>query len=239
MGIFPDSSSALQPPMADVEMLVQGLALPSQSIKLLFEPAGIQPGEANMSRDHLLLDEVRANQEPILIVRTYCWQEPTLSLGKHQPEKDRQDIREDLGLPLSTPLVTRPTGGRAILHGDDIAFAFITNAPSFLRLSLKDSYCVFTYWLKQTLHQLGYPTLSDCSTSNKDYLRSVLCFETRTPSDILSQEGKKLAGCAQARRAGGILQHGSAFLEQPPIALEPQFSQILFQVVQQSFTGKS
>jgi lipoate-protein ligase A len=64
----------------------------------------------------------------------------------------------------------------------------------------------------------------------KDYLRSPVCFETHTPSDLLASDGQKLAGSAQLRRAGGVLQHGAAFL-QPYQVQAKDFSQALFDTV--------
>ncbi|MEB3288018.1 MAG: hypothetical protein VKJ04_11005 [Vampirovibrionales bacterium] len=199
-----------------------------------------------MARDQALLEMLceasQTTDAPVLMVRTYLWDKPTLSLGKNQPEADHERLlalfskgEQASALQTRPDLVIRPTGGRAILHHQDISFAFITNAPVFLKLSLKDSYCVFTLWLKQALNRLGYPTQTACNANNRDYLRSPLCFDTHTPSDILGPDGKKLAGCAQARRSRGILQHGSAFLSQPPEAIYDDFSQALFGAVSQAF----
>jgi lipoate-protein ligase A len=46
-----------------------------------------------------------------------------------------------------------------------------------------------------------------------------LCFERRTAGDILC-EGRKIAGSAQRRHRGAVLQHGSILLERSRFAPE-------------------
>lgn len=194
--------------------------------------SGPQTGACNMALDELLLETVRQvppETRPLLIVRTYEWVMPTLSLGVHQPERDLALLFARYGCE-NVSWVKRPTGGRAILHGEDIAFSFITNRPDLIHVPLKDSYCILTRFLKTALTQLGIAVADSCESSDKAYLRSPACFETQTPSDLVDSSGQKLAGSAQLRRQGGLLQHGSAFIK--PLGLDSaRFSQALFDAV--------
>lgn len=183
-------------------------------MRLLALLSGAQSGIYNMALDEALLEWARVQPESVLLVRTYCWEAPTLSLGVNQKVRDLdfllryysqgQDIRA---------VVRRPTGGRAILHGQDVSFSFITNQPKILQQGLKDAYAIFSGVVQQALESLGLQTRLAADAGNRDYLRSPVCFQTHTPSDLLALDGQKLSGSAQLRRAGGILQHGAAFIE--------------------------
>ncbi len=167
-----------------------------------------------MALDEGLLEWVRAQASPVLIVRTYQWQAPTLSLGVHQKVRDIDFLLKFYGQnePVHA-VVRRPTGGRAILHGHDISYAFITNAPESLRLPLKEAYALYAGLTQRALTRLEMPVRFADAVGSRDYLRSPVCFETHTPSDLVAMDGQKIAGSAQLRRAGGLLQHGAAFLK--------------------------
>ena len=191
-----------------------------------------------MALDEWLLDWVRQLPDLTLVVRTYQWQRPTLSLGVNQPAKDIPRLL--LEHPLDThDWVRRPTGGRAILHGQDIAFSFVCNDPALLKQPLKNSYCQLTGLLKHALNTCAIPLQDSCkenpgAISDKSYLRSSLCFETQTPSDVLDAHGQKIAGCAQLRRQGGILQHGSAFISAYNVS-ETRLAQALWQAASKQY----
>jgi lipoate-protein ligase A len=194
--------------------------------------SGWQSGAYNMALDEALLELVREKaDETILIVRTYGWQEPTLSLGANQAIRDIRFLLEFYGWKKEPPaVVRRPTGGRAILHGEDISFSFVTNDSTLLRQSLRASYAVFADLIETTLNRLRLEVLSCEDVGDREYLRSPVCFETHTPSDLVGGDGRKLSGSAQLRRQGGLLQHGAAFLK--PYGVENDaFSRMLFTVV--------
>lgn len=204
-------------------------------MRLLAACCGPQTGIDNMALDEALLEWVRAESQATLLIRTYRWQVPTLSLGVHQKVGDLDFLLRfyGQGQPVEA-VVRRPTGGRAILHGQDISFAFITNHPALLRLSLKDAYAQLTDLLRQGLSAVGVPTQMADQAGGRDYLSSPVCFQTHTPSDLLALDGRKLCGSAQLRRAGGLLQHGSAFVTSPEIE-EAAFLGALRQSVQAHF----
>lgn len=167
--------------------------------------------------DQMALDEALlfwlAKQSPTLITRCYTWVPHTLSVGKNQSAQSIQQAREALCPSLRTPIVRRPTGGRAILHGQDVSFAFVTNIPALRALSLKDSYCVFAKWVRSAIVSCQVPLADACTPNPSDYTRSALCFETHAVGDLIRPDGSKVAGAAQWRNAYGLLQHGAAFLD--------------------------
>lgn len=197
--------------------------------------SGIQSGIENMALDEALLEWVRTVSDPVLVVRTYCWNVPTLSLGVNQKAQDITTLLRLYGKGESVKMVVkRPTGGRAILHGRDISYAFVTNVPDVLRKNLKDSYSIYADLVQKAFEQLRISTHLSHEAGSRDYLRSPVCFETHTPSDLLDQAGQKISGSAQLRRANGILQHGAAFLQAYDIQ-EADLFQALCQVTEAAF----
>jgi lipoate-protein ligase A len=210
------------------------LLLLLKGIKGFWLEPKIQSGVDNMETDKHLMQQVQAYMESIFLLRAYAWQEPTLSLGVNQPEKDLITLAP----PVAMPIVRRPTGGRAIWHGDDYSYAFISNSPVLLRLSVKDSYCIISQVLKHALQGLSIDTASSeaCEQSapdisdKKSYTRSPECFATQMPDDLIRNSGtkktQKIAGSAQCRKAGVLLQHGSVYLKDEGVSFE-RFSQAL------------
>lgn len=176
--------------------------------------SGPRSGTYNMALDEALLETLRKSPEPLLIVRTYQWEVPTLSLGVNQAVRDIDFLLSFYGGKQHVRhVVRRPTGGRAILHGEDISFSFVTNQPDILRQPLKEAYALFAGIVRSAMRRLDLPVRNDSEAGDRDYVRSPICFETHTASDLLNSQGDKLAGSAQLRRAGGLLQHGAAFLK--------------------------
>lgn len=183
-------------------------------MRILALRSGACGGAENMALDEALLEWVRQEPQPVLILRTYRWETPTLSLGVNQKVRDVNTLLRFYGQGQAAgSVVRRPTGGRAILHGEDISHAFITNEPEMLRKSLKDSYAVYAGLVRDALSRLDIHARFSEAAGTRDYLRSAICFETHTPSDLLGERGQKISGSAQLRRAGGLLQHGAAFLK--------------------------
>ncbi len=195
--------------------------------------SGAETGCFNMALDETLLDWLRLEETaPTLIVRTYQWRVPTLSGGVHQSDEEVEELLERYSMEGTEILdrVRRPTGGRAILHGEDISFSFVTNVPDVLKMPLMDSYFFFTAFLKTALRDCGVAVSDSGELRRRAYMLSSVCFETKTPSDVVDARGRKIAGCAQLRRDGGILQHGAAFLD-PYAVSAPDFSNALFRAV--------
>lgn len=160
-----------------------------------------------MALDEALLFSAASRTVPPTL-RLFRWEPATLSLGYSQSVKDVDlDGLADEGWGL----VRRPTGGRAILHTDEITYS--VTAPMddpVLSGSLLDSYCVISRALIATLRELGVNATNDkeYSNGNKSTTLNPVCFETPSNYEI-TVEGKKLIGSAQARKLGGLLQHGS------------------------------
>jgi len=160
-----------------------------------------------MALDEALLEAVACKQSPPTL-RLYAWDPPCLSLGYAQ---SKNEVNHQALTEYGWDLVRRPTGGRAILHTDEITYS-ITVPGDDLHVAGKviETYQRFSRALLLTLKILGVP-----ATAEKEYQIPVdlipngpVCFETPSHYEI-TVSGKKLIGSAQSRRYGGVLQHGS------------------------------
>ena len=176
--------------------------LPKTSWRLILSSP--QPGKMNMAIDAAILETVgRGLVLPTL--RLYAWDPPCLSLGYNQPFSD-VDLNR-LGS-RGWDLVRRPTGGRAILHSDELTYSVIgPKSDPRLEGGLMDSYRRISRALFAGLDKLGLP-VEVHSGKNPLAHHQPVCFEN--PSDFeITVKGKKIIGSAQARKKKGILQHGS------------------------------
>lgn len=172
--------------------------------RLIIDPDST--GSWNMAADEALLQQAGAKQS-LPTLRLFGWNPGTLSLGYAQPHTD---VDMDGLTRHNWGLVRRPTGGRAILHIDEVTYS--VTAPlddPILAGSLLESYRKISAALVQVLHILGIAVEADrqYDIADSQHLNPV-CFETPSNYEITFR-GKKLMGSAQARKYNGLLQHGS------------------------------
>jgi lipoate-protein ligase A len=106
-------------------------------------------------------------------------------------------------------VVRRLTGGRAILHTDEITYSVIApNEESRVAGTVLESYNRLAQALLLAVQQLDLPVeMQEGKAQNGPNLNPV-CFEVPSSYEI-TVNGKKLIGSAQARKKEGVLQHGS------------------------------
>jgi len=167
-----------------------------------------EPGNGpwNMALDEaFLLSTAKEYQPPTL--RFYTWEPYCLSIGHAQKVSE---IDVDSLYSLGWDIVRRPTGGRGILHADELTYS-ITAPENYTGISgsIIDSYRMISSGLIIGLKNIGIHANSKPKDVSKKYLsKDPICFQY--PSDYeITFEGKKLIGSAQARRHKGILQHGA------------------------------
>ena len=162
-------------------------------------------GAWNMAVDEAILEHV-GSRESVPTLRLYAWEPACLSLGYAQTYADVHEARlRERGWEA----VRRPTGGRAILHTDELTYSVIapTDEPSVAG-SLLESYNHLAVALLAAVRSLGLSVeMKEVSSPNHETPNPV-CFEVPSAYEITVQ-GKKLIGSAQARRKEGVLQHGS------------------------------
>ncbi len=163
-------------------------------------------GSWNMAVDEAIL-EFAARGEALPTLRLFAWQPACLSLGYAQTSVDVDRARL---MHHGWDLVRRPTGGKAILHVDELTYS-VTGPQSEPRLagSVLESYRRLSAALVEALHLLGIPAQTQTEVIQaQSEPKGPVCFEVPSNYEI-TVDGKKIIGSAQARRKGGVLQHGT------------------------------
>lgn len=163
-------------------------------------------GVSNMGVDAALLDSA-ARGAALPVLRLYGWDKPTLSIGYAQ--KPETDINLKFLENEKIPLVRRPTGGRAILHWDELTYTVAIPSHSRFFGSLPEMYATLALPLRAALTSLGLPL--DVGGGAIGVRNNPCCFATRLGHEI-SVNGKKIVGSAQRRIKTAALQHGSIVL---------------------------
>jgi lipoate-protein ligase A len=159
-----------------------------------------------MAVDEAILEAV-GRSESLPTLRLYAWEPACLSLGYAQP-------CDDIDLPRlrarGWEVVRRPTGGRAVLHTDELTYSVIAplNEPRVAGTVL-ESYHRLAQALVEALNLLSMRVeVNENSVAPHGTSINPVCFEVPSTYEI-TVERKKLIGSAQARRKEGVLQHGS------------------------------
>src|SRR5262245_46706407 len=118
---------------------------------------GLMHGERNMAIDAALLEEVDHTEKNRTIVRFYGWQTPTISLGRNQ----KIDKAVDAAYCRSNgiDIVHRPTGGRAVLHDDELTYAVISNDAEAFGDTIYGNYKRVSEALCLGYNRLGVPAV--------------------------------------------------------------------------------
>jgi lipoyl(octanoyl) transferase len=163
-------------------------------------------GAWNMAADEAILEQIgRGESMPTL--RLYAWNPACLSLGYAQSFADVDTVRLHAH---GWDVVRRPTGGRAILHTDELTYSVIAplDEPR-LAGSVLESYNRLAAALLAAVKSLGVPVeLKEHQPGITSSVMGPVCFEVPSTYEI-TVSGKKLIGSAQARRKEGVLQHGT------------------------------
>jgi lipoyl(octanoyl) transferase len=170
-----------------------------------------QPRSAafNMAADQYALQ--KCVSESMIYLRFYSWEVPTISIG--YSEKAQDLLKLDLLRQKGLSWIRRPTGGRAVLHHEDLTYSciFPRTAAEVMGSTVAQSYRIISKCLIKGLRDAGI----DCDTHDSyDQFRELRrevklpCFLAPNRDEIMVH-GKKLAGSAQKRTESGVLQHGS------------------------------
>lgn len=162
-------------------------------------------GAWNMAVDEAVLDSI-GRGESLPTFRLYTWEPACLSLGHAQPFADVDVPRLHA---RGWEVVRRATGGRAILHTDELTYSVIGSAEEPLLVGgVLESYNRIAQALLLAVKNLELPVEMKEGKTNDQALPNPVCFEVPSTYEI-TVRGKKLIGSAQARKKEGVLQHGS------------------------------
>jgi len=170
----------------------------------------------NMAIDEAMLTVHQAGLTPPT-VRFYGWKPASLSIGYFQ----QADAEVDLAAlrTLGIGFVRRATGGRAVLHDRELTYSIVVSeAYPGMPASVAEACRMLSAGLLRGFRHLGLDArMADTSAHpaggqrNSD-LQSPACFDASSRHELVV-EGKKIAGSAQMRAKGVILQHGSILLD--------------------------
>lgn len=169
----------------------------------------------NMALDEALMDWHSEGSIPP-VIRFYEWNPATVSIGYFQRAErdiDLQAVKEQ-GLGF----IRRPTGGRAVLHEHELTYSIIVSEqyPNMPK-TVTEAYRVLSEGLLEGFRNLGmdaYFSVPETEEQQADLKKpkSAVCFDAPSWYELVV-EGKKVAGSAQTRQKGVILQHGAILLD--------------------------
>lgn len=181
-------------------------------------PFSINSGQKNMDIDKDLLDFAISQEIDYPIMRLYAWDPPCVSLGRNQDDSflDKEFLKIN-----KIDVVRRLTGGRALLHDNEITYCFVCPV-SYLEHGehIISSYKEICQILIDKFKILNIDlTIGTTNPVNSKY---DYCMSVSTGADLCYQN-KKLIGSAQFRKNGYILQHGSILYDYDKTLLETVF----------------
>ena len=160
----------------------------------------------NMAFDEDLARTVIEGKLPPTL-RIYGWDRTSLTLGRFQQKLDRVNI--SFLQQRAIPVVRRPTGGRAILHGEDITYSFCSRYDGpFKGKGLRQCYELISRAIMKALDMSGIYSCMERAAYDASRSGSPHCFQSVSYAE-LTVNGRKIVGSAQRRWPEGFLQQGS------------------------------
>jgi len=176
----------------------------SRTLYVCIEPE--RDGATHMARDGALLAAQAPGEPPLL--RLYSWSPPAVSLGHMQCAEQILDL--DACAAAGVDVVQRPTGGRAVLHWEEVTYAVVGTVDDMrFGTDLAATHARIGACLAAALARLGVSaTLSRPALDPERRLSRQPCFVSSGRAELLVG-GRKLLGSAQRRTRHAFLQHGS------------------------------
>jgi lipoate-protein ligase A len=158
-----------------------------------------------MARDHALATSLKEGEG---VLRLYRWSPPTISFGRNEPSRGlyREDVAREEGIGF----VRRPTGGRAVLHHEELTYALVF--PLEASGGSKASYRRINEGLLAGIQALGAAAELAAASGRSLPPDAGPCFRQPAEGEVTAL-GRKLIGSAQVRMGESVLQHGSIILE--------------------------
>lgn len=144
--------------------------------------------------------------------RVYGWEPWAVSLGFNQKEAD---IDADECRKRNIDIVRRPTGGRAVLHAEELTYSLVMNMPE--GVTVQDVYRDIHLYFLERFASIGIdglefeksqPNFREFYKSNDS---SVSCFASSARYEI-AYNNRKVIGSAQRLFGKVLLQHGSILI---------------------------
>jgi lipoyl(octanoyl) transferase len=163
------------------------------------------PAALNMARDEFLFN--LCHEKKFGFFRLYSWNNPSFSFGVSQRISRAVDV--DFVTANHCSYVRRMTGGKTVLHNDEITYSVISSEDIFYKDNdLYRSYMLIARVLVVAFKSIGLDAYLSQGSSSSLSRSNNPCFSFPTPNE-LEINGKKIAGSAQKRDKHALLQHGS------------------------------
>jgi lipoate-protein ligase A len=159
-------------------------------------------GAVDMAVDRAMLAS-RADGSAPPTLRLYGWEVPTVSIGRFQ-KADAVDARECARRGFD--VVRRPTGGRGVLHDDELTYSIVAGVGDGVPRGTAASYAHLCAALAEAYRELG--VAAELTSRPRGASASAACYLHATNAD-LSLGAAKLSGSAQRWSGDAVLQHGS------------------------------
>jgi lipoate-protein ligase A len=176
-----------------------------------FIDTGVSSPAMNMAIDEAVLT-LHSEGKTKPSVRFYTWNPATVSIGyfqKAEKEIDLEKVKE-----YGLGFVRRATGGRTVLHDKELTYSVVVSEEHpAMPSGVTDAYRIISAGLLEGFRLLGM----QAEMVNPDQAKlaapaSAACFDAPSSYELVV-EGKKIAGSAQTRQKGVILQHGSILFD--------------------------
>ncbi|HPR17044.1 MAG TPA: lipoate--protein ligase family protein [Candidatus Cloacimonadota bacterium] len=166
----------------------------------------------NMAVDEAIMEGVIKGTS-LPTIRFYTWNPPTVSCGYNQEVAKEIDL--NLVKQNGYGFVRRPTGGRMVLHEDEVTYAVITKCEGRFSGSITDSYSEISKALLAGFLAMGVNVELERGSLSSAHQRQTTnpCFASSSKYE-LNYQRKKIVGSAQVRKENVLLQHGSILLDQ-------------------------
>ena len=161
-------------------------------------------GWFNMALDYHLFSLCESGCDDAFL-RLYTWEPPALSLGFHEPERivAAGAARED-----GIDIVRRPTGGRVVLHKNDLTYTVVLPTAAAPGCGTGDFYLRISECIVEGLRPLSADLGIDRGRARANLEGARPCFASTSRYEI-TRGGRKVVGSAQRVGRRSVLQHGS------------------------------
>lgn len=169
----------------------------------MFIPYEVHDAQYNMEFDEKLLEQCE-NEDIDIALRFYGWDKPSVTLGRNQKISG---INEEFCQNNDIPIVRRVTGGRALLHDDELTYCIVCSKKLLKNgENIIEDYKEISSVIIETMQKFGIETAYGEKT--KSNIGAGYCMNLSTICDIMYKD-KKFIGSAQFRKQTHILQHGA------------------------------
>jgi len=174
--------------------------VPARPWRLVID--GPVEGATNMALDRAVLMARAAGGSPPTL-RLYRWEVPTVTLGRFQP---LEQVDLEACARRGFDVVRRPTGGRGVLHDEELTYSVVAGVADGVPRGTAASYRHLSRALAEAYRSLGVP--AEITARQRGAKGAGACYLHATQAD-LSLGAAKLSGSAQVWKGDAVLQHGS------------------------------